>query len=52
MLQGYAVPLSPRGIANLVTEPPWHYAGVVVGAEFWTHPADRYQRARLPRGAR
>jgi len=27
MLEGYAVPLSPRGIANLATKPPWHYAG-------------------------
>ena len=26
MLQGYTVPLSPRGIANLATKPPWHYA--------------------------
>jgi len=39
MLQGYTVPLSPRGIANLATKPPWHHAGVVVGAEFWTDPA-------------
>ena len=27
MLKGYTVPLSPRGIANLATKPPWHYAG-------------------------
>jgi hypothetical protein len=25
MLKGYTVPLSPRGIANLATKPPWHY---------------------------
>jgi pimeloyl-ACP methyl ester carboxylesterase len=27
MLEGYTVPLSPRGIANLAAKPPWHYAG-------------------------
>jgi acetoacetate decarboxylase len=36
MLNGYTVPLSPRGIANLATRPPWHYAGSVVAVEFWT----------------
>ena len=48
MLQGYTVPLSPRGIANLATRPPWHYAGVVVGAEFWTDP--EAAAATLPEG--
>lgn len=48
MLQGYTVPLSPRGIANLATKPPWHYAGVVVGAEFWTSP--EAAAATLPEG--
>jgi len=38
MLKGYTVPLSPRGIANLATKPPWNYAGVVIAAEFWTDP--------------
>jgi hypothetical protein len=48
MLQGYTVPLSPRGIANLAAKPPWHYAGVVVGAEFWTDRAAA--AATLPDG--
>jgi hypothetical protein len=39
MLEGYTVPLSPRGIANLAAKPPWHYAGSIVGAEFCTDPA-------------
>ena len=39
MLKGYTVPLSPRGIANLATKPPWHYAGGVIATEFWTDPA-------------
>ena len=48
MPQGYTVPLSPRGIANRATKPPWHYAGVVAGAEFWTDPAAA--AATLPDG--
>ena len=48
MLQGYTVPLSPRGIANLATKPPWHYVGVVIAAEFWTDPGAA--NATLPEG--
>jgi hypothetical protein len=48
MLEGYTVPLSPHGIANLATKPPWHYAGSIVGAEFWTDPAAA--AATLPDG--
>jgi acetoacetate decarboxylase len=48
MLQGYTVPLSPRGIANLAARPPWHYAGTVVGVEFWTEP--EAAAAALPEG--
>jgi pimeloyl-ACP methyl ester carboxylesterase len=48
MLEGYTVPLSPRGIANLAAKPPWHYAGSIVGAEFWTNPAAA--AATLPEG--
>ena len=48
MLKGYTVPLSPRGIANLATKPPWHYAGRVVAVEFWTDPAAA--AATLPEG--
>lgn len=40
-MKGYTVPLSPRGIANLAPAPPWHYAGTVVGVEFFTDPAAR-----------
>ena len=48
MLKGYTVPLSPRGVANLATEPPWHYAGRIVAVEFWTEPAAA--QATLPEG--
>lgn len=48
MLKGYTVPLSPKGEANIVPEPPWHYAGDIVGAEFWTEPAAA--EATLPHG--
>ncbi|MEU6603107.1 acetoacetate decarboxylase family protein [Streptomyces flaveolus] len=37
-MKGYTVPLSPRGIANLASPPPWHYAGTVVAVEFFTDP--------------
>jgi hypothetical protein len=37
-LRGYSLPLSPKGIANLVPAPPWHYVGDAVGVEFWTTP--------------
>ncbi|MFK0282736.1 acetoacetate decarboxylase family protein [Streptomyces sp. NPDC090499] len=48
MLQGYTYPLSPRGEANLASAPPWHYAGDIVGVEFWTDPAAA--AATLPEG--
>lgn len=48
MLQGYTVPLSPRGLANLAAAPPWHYAGDLVGIEFWADPAAA--AATLPAG--
>ncbi|MFF1683356.1 acetoacetate decarboxylase family protein [Streptomyces sp. NPDC058256] len=48
MLQGYTYPLSPRGEANLAPAPPWHYAGDIVGVEFWTDPAAA--EATLPEG--
>ncbi|SDL38666.1 acetoacetate decarboxylase [Nonomuraea maritima] len=47
-LRGYTLPLSPRGVANVVSAPPWHYAGDVVGVEFWTS-ADA-AAASLPTG--
>lgn len=47
-LKGYSLPLSARGTANIVGAPPWHYAGDVLGAEFWT-TADA-AAAALPSG--
>lgn len=47
-LRGYSLPLSPKGIANIVSAPPWHYAGVVVGVEFWT--SAEAAEAALPAG--
>jgi hypothetical protein len=47
-LLGYSLPLSARGTANLVSAPPWHYVGDLLGAEFWTS-ADA-AAAALPAG--
>ncbi|MEU8733670.1 acetoacetate decarboxylase family protein [Streptomyces tendae] len=47
-LLGYSLPLSARGTANIVSAPPWHYAGDVVGVEFWTSP--EAAAAALPAG--
>ena len=38
MLKGFTVPKSPFGQAALTPPPPWHYAGDIVGIEFWTDP--------------
>jgi hypothetical protein len=48
MLKGFTVPKSPFGQAALTPPPPWHYAGDVVGVEFWTD-ADA-TAATLPNG--
>ncbi|MDB5977685.1 MAG: acetoacetate decarboxylase [Nevskia sp.] len=48
MLKGYTVPLTPRGEANLVSAPPWHYSGDVIAIEFWAAP--EVARASLPPG--
>jgi acetoacetate decarboxylase len=48
MLKGFTVPKSPFGQAALTPPPPWHYAGDVVGVEFWTE-ADA-TAATLPNG--
>jgi acetoacetate decarboxylase len=48
MLHGYTVPLSPRGEAGLAPAPPWHYAGDVLGVEFWAAP--EAAAASLPQG--
>ena len=50
MLEGYTVPLSPHGIANLATKPPWHYAGSIVGAEFWAGLLDWFKNTLLTNG--
>jgi hypothetical protein len=36
--RGYALPLSPSGIASLAPVPPWHYAGTLMSVEFWAAP--------------
>lgn len=38
MLNGYSLPLSPRGLANLAPDPPWHYAGNVLAVEYRADP--------------
>ena len=48
MVQGYAVPRSPLGLAAIDPPPPWHYSGDVVGAEFWADPSAT--TALLPEG--
>ncbi|MEV5930313.1 acetoacetate decarboxylase family protein [Streptomyces cellulosae] len=48
MLKGYTVPLSPKGEANIAPTPPWHYAGDIVGVEFFTEPSAA--EATLPEG--
>ena len=35
---GYSVPLLPTGKSSITPAPPWHYAGDVLIAEFWTRP--------------
>ncbi len=34
MLTGFTPPFTPRGLASLVTPPPWHYAGWLINIEF------------------
>src|SRR5258708_25405705 len=48
MLKGFTVPKSPFGQAALTPPPHWHYAGDVVGVEFWTDPDAT--AATLPNG--
>jgi hypothetical protein len=48
MFKGFTVPKSPFGQAALTPPPPWHYAGDVVGVEFWAD-ADA-TAATLPNG--
>jgi hypothetical protein len=38
MPKGFTVPRSPLGAAALIPPPPWHYAGDVLGVEFWNDP--------------
>jgi acetoacetate decarboxylase len=39
VLQGYTVPLSPLGKAELVAAPPWRCSGDVIALEFRSDPA-------------
>ncbi len=48
MPKGFTVPKSPFGQVALTPPPPWHYAGDVVGVEFWTDPDAT--AATLPNG--
>jgi len=38
VLKGYTLPLSPNGIANHVSAPPWHFVGDLLVIEFWADP--------------
>lgn len=37
-LNGYSLPLSPEGKANLLPAPPWHYSGDMLLVEYRTDP--------------
>ncbi|HEX7625208.1 MAG TPA: acetoacetate decarboxylase family protein, partial [Anaeromyxobacteraceae bacterium] len=34
MLSGYTPPFTPRGLASIVSPPPWHYCGWLLNVEF------------------
>jgi len=38
-LEGWSLPLSPRGAASLVPPPPWHFSGEALGIDFKTDPS-------------
>jgi len=38
-LQGWSLPLSPKGTASLVPPPPWHFSGTAMGIDFRTDPS-------------
>ena len=48
MLKGYTTPLTPRGRANVVSAPPWHYSGDLIAVEFWADA--EVARTSLPPG--
>jgi len=35
MLDGYTVPLSPKGTSSLDPSPPWHYSSDCMAVEYW-----------------
>ncbi len=37
-LNGFSLPLSPEGKANLLPAPPWHYSGDMLVVEYRTNP--------------
>ena len=47
-MNGFSYPLSPRGVANLASAPPWHYAGTSINVEFFADPVAA--AATLPEG--
>ena len=47
-MQGFSYPVSPKGVANLASAPPWHYAGTSINIEFFADPAAA--AACLPEG--
>src|ERR1700728_3371518 len=48
MLQGFHLPLTPKGESTLNPRPPWHYSSDFLSIEFWADPAA--VRAILPKG--
>ena len=39
MPKGFTLPRSPRGLAAITPSPPWHFAGEILGVEYWADPA-------------
>jgi hypothetical protein len=37
-MQGFSVPLSPRGLASLTPTPPWFYAGNLLVVDYAADP--------------
>lgn len=50
MVHGFTVPRPPLGLAAMVSPPPWHFSGDVVGVEYWADP--EATAAFLPDGLR
>jgi hypothetical protein len=37
-MQGFSVPLTPKGLSPLVSLPPWHYSSDCLVVEYWADP--------------